>query len=76
MLVDLVTDINNYQKPVNVEESADRINEVLNIIRISKKRDLWGRIGEEHCDRIVFAVPLKRDKNEFDQVKGSGDAPV
>ena len=66
MLVDLLADINNYQKRLNVEESATRINEVWNIIRICKKRDLWGRIGEEHCDRIVSATLLKRDENEFE----------
>ena len=52
--------------PESKEESALRINEALNILRIVKKRELWNRVGEEHVDRIVHIVLIQRNENKFE----------
>ena len=53
-------------KASSLEESQKRINKALNEYQMIKKRDLWGKLAQEHIDRMVSICLTKRYEEEFD----------
>ena len=67
LLIDLFSVLFEMSKASSLEESQKRINEALNVYPIIKKRELWGKLTQEHLDRTVAIALTKKDKEEFEQ---------
>ena len=65
LMTDLFEDVFSNGKPANIEESSSRINEVLNIIRMTKTKNIYSKVAEEHIEKILINCLIRRDYNEF-----------
>ena len=60
-----MTDVFSNGRPANIEESSSRIIEVLNIIRMTKTKNIYSKVAEEHIEKILIYCLIRRDYNEF-----------
>ena len=65
LMTDLFEDIFSTGRPTNIEESSSRITEVLNIIRLTKTKEIYSKVAEEHIEKILVYCLIRRDYNEF-----------
>ena len=64
-MTDLFEDVFSNGRPTNIEESSSRITEVLNIIRMTKTKEIYSKVAEEHIEKILVYCLIRRDYNEF-----------
>ena len=66
-LTGLFTDVlKEERRPADVKESSVRINKVLNILGLCHGKGTYGKISEEHIEKILAYCLLKRDYSEFE----------
>ena len=65
LMTDLFEDVFSNGRPANIEESSSRITEVLNIIRMTKTKNIYSKVAEEHIEKILIYCLIRRDYNEF-----------
>ena len=65
LMTDLFEDVFSNGRPTNIEESSSRITEVLNIIRMTKTKNIYSKVAEEHIEKILIYCLIRRDYNEF-----------